>query len=205
MESVRVLADRIVAREGAAWDAARIVAGSILVALCAQVALPLPWSPVPLTGQTFGVLFVAVLLGARRAALAMMLYLLEGAAGLPVFQPHGLPGALRLLGPTAGYLWMYPLAAFVVGFFAERMHAQTLRAAAKLAGAILFGHAMILAGGWVWLAAMPHLQADMTFGSLGFGRAFALGVVPFLADAAIKTVLVMAAVRGVNRVSPKAG
>jgi biotin transport system substrate-specific component len=205
MNQVRVLADRIVPGEGIGWDAARVAAGSILVALCAQVALPLPWSPVPLTGQTFGVLFVAVLLGARRATLAMMLYLLEGAVGLPVFQPLGLPGALRLLGPTAGYLWMYPVAAFVVGFLAVRIGEIASLATAKLAGAILFGHAIILAGGWAWLAAIPHLQADWTFASLGWSRAFALGVAPFMADAAMKTVLVLAAARGMSRVRPPVG
>jgi biotin transport system substrate-specific component len=205
MTHSRVLADRIFPGEGLAWDTARIVAASILVALCAQISLLLPWSPVPFTGQTFGVLLVAVMLGARRALLAMMLYLLEGAAGLPVFSPAGLPGALRLLGPTAGYLWSYPLAAFVVGWLVERISVNEQRgrfAMAKLSTAMLAGHALILSFGWAWLAAMPHLQADATFATLGWTRAYTLGVAPFLLDAVMKTVLVVAATRGLDRVRP---
>ncbi|HWQ03140.1 MAG TPA: biotin transporter BioY [Candidatus Nitrosotenuis sp.] len=205
MTHARVLADRILPGEGVAWDALRVVAGSLLVALCAQISLPLPWSPVPFTGQTFGVLFVAVLLGPRRALLAMMLYLLEGAAGLPVFQKFGLPGALRLLGPTAGYLWMYPLAAFVTGWFAEKISAESMKTKLQLGGAVLLGHALILLGGWAWLAAMPHLQTDFSLGTLGWSRAFAVGVAPFLADAVLKTVLVLGAARGAERVRAQAG
>src|SRR5712692_5362675 len=116
----RLLGDRLIAREGATWDVARVAAANLLLVLCAWIALPLPWTPVPITGQTFGVMLVAVLLGSRRGALVLGLYLLEGAAGLPVFQPFGAPGAARLLGPTAGYLWAYPVCAFLTGWLVER-------------------------------------------------------------------------------------
>ena len=120
MSQSRVLADQIFPQEGIAADAVRIAAATILLALCAHIVIPLPWTPVPITGQTFGVLLVGVLLGARRGGLALVLYLLEGAAGLPVFQPLGLVGPARFLGPTAGYLISYPFAAFVTGWMAER-------------------------------------------------------------------------------------
>ncbi len=120
MSQSKVLADRIYSGEGIAADALRIVAANILLVLCAHIVIPLPWTPVPITGQTFGVLLVAVLLGARRGAITLILYLLEGAAGLPVFQPLGLPGLARFAGPTAGYLLSYPVAAFVTGWLVER-------------------------------------------------------------------------------------
>ena len=102
MSQAKVPADRIYSGEGIAADALRIAAANILLVLCAHIVIPLPWTPVPITGQTFGVLLVAVLLGARRGAITLILYLLEGAAGLPVFQPLGLPGLARFAGPTAG-------------------------------------------------------------------------------------------------------
>src|SRR5712692_5423985 len=137
----RLLGDRLIAREGATWDVARVAAANLLLVLCAWIALPLPWTPVPVTGQTFGVLLVAVLLGARRGVIVMGLYLLEGLAGLPVFQPFGLPGAARLAGPTAGYLLAYPAAAFATGWIAERPAAR--RAALQLFSALLAGEGII--------------------------------------------------------------
>ena len=98
MSQSKVLADQIYSGEGIAADAVRIAAANILLALCAHIVIPLPWTPVPITGQTFGVLLVGVLLGARRGAITLILYLLEGSAGLPVFQPLGLPGPARFLG-----------------------------------------------------------------------------------------------------------
>src|SRR5712692_9908700 len=94
----RVLADRVIAGEGFLWDVARVAAANLLLVLCAWAAIPLGWTPVPITGQTFGVMLVAVLLGSRRGAIVLGLYLLEGLSGLPVFQPFGLPGAARLAG-----------------------------------------------------------------------------------------------------------
>src|SRR5712692_8044305 len=116
MVQQKVLADRLIAGQGILWDAARVAAANLMLVLCAWIALPLPWTPVPLTSQTFGVMLVAVLLGSRRGAIVLGLYLLEGLAGLPVFQPYGLPGLARLAGPTAGYLLAYPAAAFLTGW-----------------------------------------------------------------------------------------
>src|SRR6266550_6187165 len=102
-----------------------VIAGSAIIAIAAQIAIPIPFSPVPLTLQPLAVLLVGVALGATRGSAAATLYLLEGAAGLPVFaQGHG--GALWLLGPTAGYLLAYPFAAFVAGWFSQRGWGSTI-------------------------------------------------------------------------------
>ncbi|MCL4522405.1 MAG: biotin transporter BioY, partial [Acidobacteria bacterium] len=148
---------------------------------------------VPVTGQTFGVLLVAVLLGARRGALALGLYLLEGAAGWPVFAPRGVPGAARLRGPPAGYLWAFPVAAFVTGWLAERIESfSSWSGKARLAGAVLVGHAVILSGGVMWLASVM---------AMGAAAALAQGLAPFvLLDVPVKTALVVAAARGMDRV-----
>ena len=102
----------------AAWGvrACGVVFGALLVALAAQVAVPLPGTPVPMTLQPMAVLLVGGLFGAPLGALSMILYLAMGAAGLPVFTPTvPLPGIARLLGPTGGYLLAYPVAAYAVG------------------------------------------------------------------------------------------
>src|SRR6201997_1864777 len=112
---VKLIADRIFRGESVALDALRIAAANILLVLCAHITIPLPFTPVPITGQTFGVLLVAVLLGSRRGMLTCVLYLLEGMAGLPVFQPLGASGPLRLARPTAGYLVASPAAVIMEG------------------------------------------------------------------------------------------
>ena len=93
-----------------------VVLGAVVVAIAAQVSIPLPGTPVPMTLQPMAVLLVGGLLGARLGALSLILYLAMGAAGLPVFTPTvPLVGVARLLGPTGGYLLAYPVAAFAVG------------------------------------------------------------------------------------------
>src|ERR671916_391327 len=99
---------------------ALLVAGfSLLTALAAQVVVPLPFTPVPLTGQTFAVLLTGALLGSRLGALAMALYVFEGAIGLPFFR-GGAGGFGHFSGVTAGYLLAFPAAAFVTGHLSER-------------------------------------------------------------------------------------
>jgi biotin transport system substrate-specific component len=191
MAQTRVLADRIYSGEGFAADAVRIIAANILLALCAHIAIPLPWTPVPITGQTFGVLLVAVLLGSRRATITVVLYLLEGMAGLPVFAPYGAPGPARFFGPTAGYLFAYPPAAFVTGWLAEQTAGIWFVrfAGLRLAGALISGEVIIFLGGCFWLAIGA---------GLGWGPAFFAGVLPFLPGEIIKMALIVAAVRGVE-------
>ena len=94
-----------------------ILAGSVLIALTAQLAIPVAGSPVPATGQTFGVLLVGMALGSRRGALAVVAYLIEGALGAPVFALGA--SAPALIGPTAGYLYGFVPAAFLIGYLAE--------------------------------------------------------------------------------------
>lgn len=151
--------------------ALQILAGSLLVAALAQVAIPLPWTPVPITGQTLGVLLVGAALGAGRGGAALLLYLAEGAAGLPFFA-GGVGGAQVFLGPTAGYLIGFPLAAFAVGMLAER---GWDRRVATTAAAMAAGTAILFTTGALWLGVF-----------VGFERAFALGVAPFLPGAVIK-------------------
>ena len=107
------------------YDLGLVAAGSVLVALSAQVAVALPFSPVPVTGQTLAVLVVGMLLGPRRGALSLILYATEGAAGLPVFA-GGSYGLSRLAGPTAGYLLGFIVAAWAVGWLAERDWDRTI-------------------------------------------------------------------------------
>jgi biotin transport system substrate-specific component len=186
MAQTKVLADRIYSEEGLVADIVRIAAANILLALCAHIAIPLPWTPVPITGQTFGVLLVAVLLGSRRGALTLGLYLLEGIAGLPVFQPYGLPGAARFVGPTAGFLLAYPAAAYCTGWLVERGASMRVP---LLAGALFCGETLIFGGGCAWLAIEMHL---------GWSAAVQQGALPFLPGEIIKIALLVAAVRGVE-------
>ncbi|SVA73060.1 uncharacterized protein METZ01_LOCUS125914, partial [marine metagenome] len=88
-----------------------IILGSFLIAVLAQISIPIPFTPIPITGQTIGVVLVGGLLGARRGAMAVLTYLMEGAIGLPVFAQMK-AGAHVLVGPTAGYLWGFIFAAF---------------------------------------------------------------------------------------------
>lgn len=156
-----------------------VVGFSLLTALAAQVVVPLPFTPVPLTGQTFAVLLTGALLGPRLGALAMLAYLAEGAAGLPFFRA-GAGGVGHFSGATAGYLLAFPAAAYVTGHLAERgWDRRFLTAAAAMA----LGSLVILSSGWGWLALL-----------LGDGaQAFRLGVAPFLAGDVVKIALAAAA------------
>ena len=156
-----------------------VVAFSLFVALAAQVAVPLPWTPVPLTAQTFAVLLTGALLGSRLGALALVAYLAEGASGLPFFQ-GGTGGLAPLFGLTAGYLFAFPAAAFVTGYLAERgWDRRYLPAAAAMA----LGSLVILAGGWAWLALSLRNGVE----------ALRLGVAPFLVGDLVKIALAAAA------------
>jgi biotin transport system substrate-specific component len=146
MKSATGVLDR--AQVPALWiQAILVVSASLLVALCARVTVPLPFTPVPLTLQNFAVLLVGLALGSRRGFLALALYLAQGAAGLPVFNPTGLGGVAQLLGPTGGYLMAYPLVAFVSGWLAERSSRTFLRYAL----AAIVGEVVLFAGGLAWL------------------------------------------------------
>lgn len=160
-------------------DLAAPLAASLAVALAAQVSLPIPGSPVPVTGQTFALLLVGFFLGARRGALALALYVAEGVAGLPVFA-GGAAGPGVLVGPTAGYLLAFPPAAWVAGALASPRSSV-----ARIVLASLASHAVIFAGGLAVLARF-----------VGAGGAVATGLLPFLPGEVIKIAAALAFVRG---------
>jgi biotin transport system substrate-specific component len=138
-------------------DLALVVGGSLLVALCARITLPLPFTPVPLTVQNFGVLLVGLLLGSRRGFAALALYLAEGEMGLPVFSPAGAGGMMQLLhGATSGFLLMYPVVAWIAGYVMERGRKSFARAA--IGG--LLGEVALFLGGLSWLAVLTHSVAQ---------------------------------------------
>jgi len=149
-----------------------LLAGSLLVALFAQVRIPLPFTPVPITGQTFAVLLVGAALGARRGAAALTLYLLEGALGLPFFA-GGTGGARVLNGATAGYLFGFVLAAWLCGRLAECGLERNVRTSLL---PFVAGMLVIYACGLAWLT--------VVLGSLG--RAIFAGLLPFLPGDVLK-------------------
>jgi biotin transport system substrate-specific component len=155
-----------------AWPFA-ILSGAAAVALAAQVAVPLPISPVPMTLQGLAVLLVGGLLGGTAGAGAMVLYLAAGAVGLPVFAPVGPPGLARLVGPTGGYLLAFPVAAVIAGRLAQRgrfAHCLVAALAAMVA---------IHAAGWAQLSLLTGRPAS----------ALALGITPFLAQDLLKVLI----------------
>ncbi|MBI4061342.1 MAG: biotin transporter BioY [Elusimicrobia bacterium] len=117
--SFPTLAEALYPSSGLLHDGVAVVVASLFIAVCAQVNVPLPFTPVPLSGGTLGVLYAGALLGSRRGAVAVVLYLCEGCAGLPVFS-GGAAGFAHLLGPTGGYLAGFPVGAFATGLLAER-------------------------------------------------------------------------------------
>lgn len=166
---------RLFPRARAGWrDLGLILSGALFTALLAQVRIPLPFTPVPLTGQTFAVLLVAAALGARRGAASLGLYAALGLAGLPVFA-GGASGLAYVLGPTGGYLLGFVLAAWLTGRLAERGLDRRIRTAWL---PFLAGTMVIYACGAGWLAL-----------SLGVTKALALGVLPFLVGDAVKIML----------------
>ncbi|MGA3091188.1 MAG: biotin transporter BioY [Terriglobales bacterium] len=140
-----------------AKQAAIVIAASLFVALCARVTVPLPFTPVPLTLQNFGVLAVGLLLGSRCGFAALSLYLLEGAAGMPVFSPAMLgSGIAHLLGPTGGFLLAYPLVAFVAGWIYERKPEKSSRGFGWAALSAMAAELVLFASGLSWLAVLTH-------------------------------------------------
>ncbi len=140
-----------------------VFAGSLLLAACAHISLPLWFTPVPLSLQPFGVLLLGLLLGPRMAGATLMAYLAEGVAGLPVFAPGIAAGPAHLIGPTGGYLMAYPVAAWVVSFVWRRSGRGFFAAFASAA----LGDLLILIGGAAWLAAIvPARSALVLFAAI---------------------------------------
>jgi biotin transport system substrate-specific component len=171
-----VLAEALIKRRSLIVDLSLILGGSLFVAAMAQLSISLmPFSPVPITGQTFAVLLLGMAFGARRGALTMVAYLLEGAAGLPVFA-EAKSGVATVLGPTGGYIVGFIAAAWVVGKLAERGFDRDLF---KTLAAMVVGNIVIYAFGIAWLSRfVPGLDATL-----------AAGMYPFLLGDAVKAVL----------------
>ncbi len=161
-----------------------MVAGSLFMALCAQVSFFLPTTPVPITLQTLGVMLIGALFGARLGALTMLLYLVEGALGMPFFS-GGRGGFAHLMGPTGGYLLSYPIAAFVVGLLAERGWDRSLRTSVV---AMVLGSVVVYAIGFSWLSMYRGMLPNVTL--------FQAAVLPFLPGDAIKIVVAALALPG---------
>ncbi|MFZ3561559.1 biotin transporter BioY [Streptomyces sp. BH055] len=188
----RVLADLLPAESAARArlrDAALILGGAALTGIAAQLAVPVPGSPVPVTGQTFAALTVGIVLGARRGALALSLYAVAGVCGMPWFA-DGMSGAAT---PTLGYVAGLVVAAAVVGGLARR---GGDRSPLATAGVMALGSVCVYAVGVPYLALSLHLSPD---------RALAVGAAPYLVGDALKAALAMGAFPAVWRKVGNAG
>ena len=154
-----------------------IVIVAIALALASQIAIPLPGTLVPLTLQPFVVVLAGLLIGPIDAAAAMVLYLVAGAAGAPVFAPMGPPGLARLLGPTGGYLLAYPVAAAVAGWLGAGRERFGARLVAAVAGILV-----LYVGG---LSQLSIITGSVT-------TAAVMGVFPFVAADLLKAIVAAA-------------
>ena len=160
-----------------------------LLALCAHISVPVSLSPVPTTMQTFAVLLIAFVLGPVAACSTMLLYLGEGALGLPVFSPYGIGGVAQLFGPTGGYLLSYPVAAFLAASAFRTLKRFLPLPAALLAGSFL-AEAVFFTAGVTWLHSIFKLPV---------GTALHAGLVPFLPAECMKVTLLVLLVSMLER------
>jgi len=159
---------------GAGREVVLILGGSLLIALAAQLRILLPFSPVPVTGQTFAVLLLGALYGSRRGSATVVTYLTLGAIGFPIFA-GGAAGLARLVGPTAGYLAGFVAAAFAVGWLSER---GWDRSPWTTAASMIVGNLIIYSIGIIWLGRFVGSEAVLN-----------MGVIPFLAGDTLKIAL----------------
>ena len=174
----QAVARKEAARTPLVTDIALVVTGSVLMALLAQVEVKLPFTPVPVTGQTLGVLLVGGALGAVLAGAAMLLYLAWGAIGLPVYA--GGESGIEYLGfgtPSAGYLWGFVIAAVLIGYLAQK---RWDRGVGSAIGAFLLGEIVIFTIGVGWLANSIGVSAE---------KALELGLYPFVVGDILKVLL----------------
>lgn len=178
------LAQVVLPRQGVLQEALSILAFSALVAVCARIAIYLPFTDVPITGQTLGVLLTGAVLGSRRGALALVAYIGEGLAGVPVFAAGNTAWSPTrfdvpyIIGPTAGFLPAFVLAAFIVGWLAERGWDRTFW---RSAAAMLAGNILLYVPGLSWYA-----------GFVGAERALTVGLLPYIPGDTIKLLLAAA-------------
>ena len=158
--------------------------GSLLLALLARLTVPIPFSPVPITGQTFGILFLGAALGSRIGTFSVIMYIFEGLIGLPVFA-GGTMGLLYLLGPTGGYLIGFIPAVYIIGYFSEQgsKNSFTFTFLTMVSGTII-----IFIFGISWLTV-----------TAGLGTAISIGLYPYIPGAIIKIILATITVYSTNR------
>jgi len=168
-----------------AWvkDLFTVIGASLIISLFAHVSIPLPFTPVPLALQSSVILFMGAYLGSRRGTLAVLLFIIEGIIGLPVFA-GGKAGMMVLFGTTGGYIIGYAVAAFLVGWIMERAKERTVK---RSFIAVALGSLAIYLFGWAWLSLL-----------IGAKSAFLLGVCPFVVGDFLKAIL---AVKGLKAVS----
>src|ERR1700677_2261144 len=150
-----------------------VVLATALVAICAHIAMPLGFTPIPVAMQTFAVPLLGLVFSPGAAFACLALYLVEGLLGLPVFSPHGPGGIAQLLGPSGGYLLSYPLAAALASLLYRRGPRRFIAALAAAGLASI----LILAVGATWLGLISHLR---------FSVVFAQSIAPFLPGDAVK-------------------
>ncbi len=164
-------------KHAALYDIALVIGGSLLIGLCAQVKILLPFSPVPITGQTFAVLMIGALLGSWRGSLCVLTYIVQGVAGLPVFAMGG--GFAALIGPTGGYLLGFIPAAYITGWLAQKGWDRRIGTTVL---AMVLGNIVIYAFGLFWLCCLT-----------GISRAVpAVGLYPFVVGDLLKIALAAA-------------
>lgn len=158
------------------FSATQVVMSSLLIALCAQISLPLPFTPVPISMQTLAVMMVGAMLGSRKGTAAVILYLAESMIGLPVLA-GGHVNPLALIGPRGGYLIGYVGQAYLVGWFVER---KQIFGKVWTACGISLACALQLALGTLWLAQF-----------VGYEAVLLMGVLPFIPGEMIKILAVV--------------
>ena len=161
-------------RSTALTHAGFIVGGTLFIAALAQIAIPVPGSPVPVTGQTLAVYLIGTTYGARLGFATFATYLLAGIAGAPVFAPAATVGLARLTGATGGYLIGMLVAAFVLGVFADRKADQKFKTSFP---ALILGSAIVFTFGLVWL----HTSLNLTW-----AQTISAGLTPFIFGEVIK-------------------
>lgn len=155
-------------------DALSIFAGSLLMVACSQIYITLPFTPIPITAQTFSVLLLGSILGSKRAPLSILLYIAYGAVGFPVFSEHS-GGMHVLIGPTAGYIFGFIISGFVIGKFSEKGWDRYL---GKSLTAMFLGQLLIFVPGLLWLSKF-----------VGFENILEQGFYPFVIGGIVKTLL----------------
>ncbi|MFZ2147052.1 MAG: biotin transporter BioY [Sedimentisphaerales bacterium] len=164
-------------RRAVLYDIALVIGGSLLIGLCAQVKILLPFSPVPVTAQTFAVLMIGTLLGSWRGSLCVLTYIVQGVAGLPVFALGG--GFAVLIGPTGGYLVGFIPAAYITGLLAQKGWDRRIGTTIL---AMVLGNIVIYAFGLLWLCCLTGINRSVP----------AVGLYPFLVGDLLKIALAAA-------------